>query len=200
VSMNSLLFQTIAARAGSSSNPAIADLLSRFCSSSDGNPAQDLGELLSQLGNGNPLISALTKHFAEMQTNASARPQPPVIDVEPETGKSGTIDHQIQKSKEDFTGCVSALRQDVQSMSAELKVLRERNDLLAATLGACCLCWGQDAECRFCRGRGRPGFAMPDEAHLGEFVLPAIQMLRAQRAKSNGSSPSPKAKIAETGA
>lgn len=40
---------------------------------------------------------------------------------------------------------------------------------LAAALGACGLCWGEDSTCLGCRGRGRPGMIRPDpemRAHL----------------------------------
>ena len=33
---------------------------------------------------------------------------------------------------------------------------------LAAALGACGLCWGDDPACRGCHGRGRPGMVRPD--------------------------------------
>jgi hypothetical protein len=33
---------------------------------------------------------------------------------------------------------------------------------LAAALGACGICWGEDEFCPSCRGRGRPGMVRPD--------------------------------------
>ena len=35
---------------------------------------------------------------------------------------------------------------------------------LAAALGACGLCWGEDQQCPGCHGRGRAGMVRPDEA------------------------------------
>jgi len=35
---------------------------------------------------------------------------------------------------------------------------------LAAALGACGLCWGDDQSCPGCHGRGRAGMVRPDEA------------------------------------
>lgn len=47
---------------------------------------------------------------------------------------------------------------------------------LAAALGACGLCWGEDDMCPSCRGRGRPGMVRPDpalrERLLGPFRQP----------------------------
>lgn len=33
---------------------------------------------------------------------------------------------------------------------------------LAAALGACGICWGEDSSCLGCRGRGKPGMIRPD--------------------------------------
>jgi hypothetical protein len=191
--MNTLLLQMITARAGGA-NPALAEILGRFNS---GDPsAQDPQELFAQLGSGNPLLSALGKHFVAGQNNGSAQ----VIDVESEADRGQATGHDDESQEENSSEVANELREDLRKLSAELKVLRDRNDLLAAALGACCLCWGQDPDCRFCRGRGRPGFAAPDEAHIGEFVLPAIHMLRVQRAKNNRSSPPANSVAKGTGA
>lgn len=40
--------------------------------------------------------------------------------------------------------------------------LQTRLGYLAAALGACGLCWGEDAECPGCRGRGTVGMVRPD--------------------------------------
>lgn len=56
--------------------------------------------------------------------------------------------------------------------------LREKNDLLAAALGACAECWGATPDCIACQGQGRPGFFPPDIACFTHFVLPALR--RAQ--------------------
>jgi hypothetical protein len=79
---------------------------------------------------------------------------------------------------------VLELRQQAESMFAELSQLRERNDVLAWALGACGLCWGEDEQCRACRGRGRPGFAIPDRQKFAQYVLPAARMLQVKRKKT----------------
>ena len=198
--MNALLFQIIAARAGSDNNPAVAQMLARLNGAPEAGPIPDPEQLLAQLGGGNPLMSALGKQLAEMQTKVSARTSAPIIDVEPEPAQTQVNKESNELSEKGSSVAVNELREDLKNLSAEIRALRERNDLLAATLGACCLCWGQDPECRACRGRGRPGYAMADEALFCEFVLPAIRMLRAQRAKRGGASVAPQQKPAESSA
>ena len=51
--------------------------------------------------------------------------------------------------------------------SASLRLSR-----LAAALGACGLCWGDDPACLGCRGRGRPGMVRPDPQIRAELFGP----------------------------
>ena len=175
--MTSLLLEMLASRTnGNSSNPALADMIARL-RSAPGDGANPISpELLSQLAaNGNPMASLLAKHMAQTQA------RPTVIEVQPEEVTSFS-EQPAQESLDAPDPAVSELRAHVESMFAELKQLRERMDDLAAALGACCLCWGRDSQCRICRGRGTPGFSRPEQALFEEFVLPAIRTLRAQTA------------------
>ena len=43
------------------------------------------------------------------------------------------------------------------------RVAARRLTDLAAAMGACGICWGEDPACRGCRGRGRPGMVRPDQ-------------------------------------
>lgn len=63
----------------------------------------------------------------------------------------------------------------------EVEDLRQANDTLASALGACPICWGGDLACEVCAGRGRAGYAAPDPALFREFVLPAVERVRAMR-------------------
>lgn len=42
------------------------------------------------------------------------------------------------------------------------QIASQRLSELAAALGACGLCWGDDPACLGCRGRGKPGMIRPD--------------------------------------
>jgi hypothetical protein len=56
----------------------------------------------------------------------------------------------------------------------ELEELRERNEALAAALGACFACWGTDIFCTHCGGEGRPGAATPEPRLFRQLVAPAV--------------------------
>jgi hypothetical protein len=55
------------------------------------------------------------------------------------------------------------------------------NTLLAAALGAC-ECWGLQADCGLCQGRGSAGWIQPEADLFDEFVRPAIARLPGIRA------------------
>lgn len=70
---------------------------------------------------------------------------------------------------------VRALVEHARAMEQELEMLRHRNDSLAAALGACYLCFGQDMGCPACRGRGYPGRRAPHPAHFRYWVQPVLE-------------------------
>ncbi len=52
--------------------------------------------------------------------------------------------------------------------------LVDRQVLLAAALGAC-VCWGEDAGCPECGGKGSAGWVPPDPELFAEYVVPAVR-------------------------
>jgi hypothetical protein len=72
---------------------------------------------------------------------------------------------------------VDRVRARVQDMRDELVLLRARNERLAAGLGACALCWGDDDDCTRCGGDGIPGWLDPDPIAFTELVAPAVTRL-----------------------
>lgn len=48
-----------------------------------------------------------------------------------------------------------------------------RNLALASALGACD-CWGEDARCPVCHGKGRPGWTLPEKPFFDYYVRPAV--------------------------
>jgi hypothetical protein len=65
----------------------------------------------------------------------------------------------------------------------ELADLREVNDTCAAALGACRICWGGDAGCPRCAGRGRAGASLPDPELFDALVAPAVRRMASARAR-----------------
>ena len=187
--MNAMLLQLIAAQASTGRNSRMAEAMARVQAISANNPGMDPRELLAQLGNNNPMVNMLLKQLNEQQQNAAKGNEAPVIDVEAVQTVPELPNTVAPDAAPDSEAVLQQIRQEMESMRTEVQVLRERNDLFAAALGACCLCWGQDLSCRSCRGRGGPGFSMPDESLFGEYVVPALQTLQARKTKFKKPSP-----------
>jgi hypothetical protein len=73
------------------------------------------------------------------------------------------------------------LRERFEAMEDELDELRDRNDMLAAALGACAQCWGEDPGCELCAGGGGPGSYPPDQHLFDQLVRPGLRKLHATR-------------------
>lgn len=200
--MNTLLLELVAARAAESGNPMVADILARMRRDGDTNNNQNEQERLAEHDHGDPAARLVAKYVADQKAAALACEQPSIIHVEPANDahdsarNSGIAPAEGQCSSD----AMRELRFQVESMFAELKEHRERMDQVAWALGACCLCWGKDADCRICRGRGCPGFAMPDEKLFAELILPAVRVLRAQAEKRNGTGRHSPPRVTDPGA
>jgi len=192
--MNQLLMQMLAARGGAA-NPMVADLLARMNSGGPGGCA-NVEELLAQQAATNPVAALFAKQFAAQKAARGAIDESRVIDIEATPTAAEEEEAAAAAAMEARSRELNLLREKMNTVLTELELLRQRNDTLAAAVGACCLCWGQNIDCRSCRGRGGPGFCIPDESLFEEFVLPAIRTLRAQKAKNPAFSQRPQARTA----
>jgi hypothetical protein len=62
------------------------------------------------------------------------------------------------------------------------RTLLAHSDFLAAAVGACPECWGEDAECRECGGQGGPGAYVPERICFEEIVRPVLDRMRQRLA------------------
>lgn len=69
--------------------------------------------------------------------------------------------------------------EQIQQITAAFDALQSRTRMLAAALGACEQCFGEDLLCESCSGCGIPGWAMPHPASFRKYVLPALTKARA---------------------
>jgi hypothetical protein len=175
--MMPLIYQMCAARLAQSSDPAAAQLLARI-NSADGGAPPDLRELVQSMAGNNPTMQFLAQHLETLRAS-------------PAEAQGVTIEGVAEPSDSDDPGAAAALlelRAQVDSMFEELTMLRRRNEALALALGACPACWGEDSQCRFCRGQGVPGFSRPDTAAFLHYVVPAGKTWRFFRGLENNGS------------
>lgn len=175
--MTAALLDLLTARATGQQNGPVLELLAKLRA---GEPLPRAPELLAQLGNTNPMFGLLAQ---QLMQSALSRPRP-AIDVEPLDAKDepdiGAAPEPAAATPDDGVEILE-LRERIQTLTGETQTLSSRLGQLAEALGACGLCWGEDRDCRACRGRGRPGYALPNESLFEELVLPAVRVLRAQR-------------------
>jgi hypothetical protein len=175
---SALLLELLAARQGGSTNPALQDMLARLRSGGDVAGGRSMQDMLAQLAQSNPKLSSLLQ-----QMNTRSAPGV-VVDAETnEVAGPSAREEFVEDANSAAIAMTEEIRGQAQAAMADLAIYAERTDRCAAALGACGLCWGEDTNCRACRGRGRPGFALPDEMLFEEMIVPAIRMLRAHRAR-----------------
>jgi hypothetical protein len=133
---------------------------------SAGEIAPSRSELLAQLAEGDPRMAALAKYFAQREAEQLVVPD----QEEPK-------DRAPERKRESF----QRLQRLMKQIYAELETLRERNDSLAAALGACYLCWGEDPLCALCGGTGAPGADSPDRALFAHYISPVLGRVRSKR-------------------
>lgn len=136
-------------------------------------------QLLAQMGETDPRVSLVTKYLASRREAEEAEAE------EAEAAQAEAAAAEAEKQ-----AAVRSLQRMARSMYAELEELRGRNDMLAAALGACYLCWGENVACEICGGAGVPGSAPPDPGLFREVVLPAVGRMQRRR-KQAGARPAP---------
>lgn len=128
------------------------------------NDIPNIESLLEQMGDSNPqLQQKLQLITALMNNNNSASTEEDSIDKR----------RRIRAKKK------------LQRLYRENEILKERNEDLAAALGTCPDCWGENRGCKTCRGEGSPGYFTVDEEAFTEYVMPVLEKLGLLKNNSN---------------
>lgn len=104
------------------------------------------------------IVSAIGSLLQEQQATAQRT----------ESGRLAECEEQLAA----LSSRCQALRDIAQRLESERNALRRRNAALAAALGACPRCWGEEAGCPTCAGEGVPGSAPPHPLHYQHYVAP----------------------------
>lgn len=141
---------------------------------------QDL--LLSQLDSTNPTTALLANYLSQQHPDPDADATDDDEDEEDlQHPQSVEALEDIQKQSHKLLQAIRYLRREVDELYAELDDMHERNDALAAALGACYLCWGEDLDCEICGGKGQPGAFLPDADMFTHYILPAVSRRQHQQ-------------------
>ena len=143
-------------------------LLESYASGSQGGVGVE--QLLAQMGEGDPRVGLVTKYLASRREAEEA-----------EAEEAAAAEAQAAAAEAEKQAAMRTLQRMARSMYAELEELRGRNDMLAAALGACYLCWGENALCEVCGGAGAPGSTPPDAELFAALVVPAARRMQRRR-------------------
>ncbi|PSB14143.1 hypothetical protein C7B76_17280 [filamentous cyanobacterium CCP2] len=141
--------------------------------------------LLSQLDETDPTTSLLVKLLAQQPSETIVDESQSEFELELESESDPERLQKEQRARARAAEKAKALRHlrnTIDLLYAELEDLRARNDMLAAALGACYLCWGEDAQCPECGGQGGAGFFTLDRSLFGQFVVPAVHRYKQETA------------------
>lgn len=131
-------------------------------------PAPDA--FLADFARQNPDLAWFAQLVAmQRQSVTHARSEPPELEAARE--EVVNLSEQLRQSEVR----ADKLQRHVRRLAEELDAALDRLSDLAAVLGACGLCWGEDRECRSCRGRGKPGMFAPEPATRSRFFAEAAE-------------------------
>ena len=127
-----------------------------------------LQNLWAQVAETNPTLAPFVNYLAQRDAERRERESTEEIEIAVE---------QVPDQRESL----QQLERTVAKLYRELEDLRERNDTVAAALGACYLCWGDDPQCELCFGAGGSGWHPSDQALFDQWVVPAVRALQLRR-------------------
>lgn len=94
---------------------------------------------------------------------------------------------------------VAELSETAQKLFDEREQVRARLEMLAAAIGACPACFGENLLCDTCHGAGRPGARAPTLQEFRTFILPAVERVRAAIRRDQYRRPWPRASTGSAG-
>lgn len=136
------------------------------------NPNQTFEQLFAQQLAENPQQQAMFSLLQQMRENREN-------ENEAERNKTREVVH-CKKNLAKAVSKIKSLQLEVAELNEALAAADQFEENLANALGACVFCWGEDAQCRACLGKGKPGIFEPDPALFEQFVAPVLRRRRMQ--------------------
>jgi hypothetical protein len=133
-------------------------------------PQQAMDGFLADFARQNPDLAWVAQLLAmQRQAATSALSNPP--ELEAARAEIEALAEQLRLSE----ARADKMQRLANRLGEELDAAQDRLADLAAVLGACGLCWGEDRHCRSCRGRGKPGMFAPEPATRSRFFAAAVE-------------------------
>lgn len=109
-----------------------------------------------------------------------------------EHGSEALREELREEIREEQAEALDALEAAGAQLLAENRELQGRLDDLAAAIGACATCFGEDLLCETCQGAGLPGSRLPQAAEFHTYVRPAVDRVGAALRRAPARRPWPR--------
>ncbi|HEV2541873.1 MAG TPA: hypothetical protein VGU70_03800 [Methylobacterium sp.] len=117
-----------------------------------------------------------------------------LVEEQGEDNHDGQLREEIREEvRAEQAEAVSELSETARRLFADVEACRDRLASLAAALGACPACFGEDLLCETCGGAGAPGSRLPQADEFHRYVRPAIERVRAALRRAPPRRPWPRA-------
>jgi len=126
---------------------------------------------LERLGINDPRLQVISEFLQKQSMNSN---------------NENPVERRLSREKETLDKFENLVQQ-YKVLADKNKYLNERVEIVAAALGACPHCWGEDNSCASCRGLGRPGHFLPDRGVFAGYVIPAVRTLHRSSQKARSS-------------
>jgi hypothetical protein len=171
---------------GETPNPMLSALIAALSGTAPMDPLALLQTQLATQAQDNPQMAEILRLLTERRQQQQPQEEE-MLSSEEEVDAAYTM--AAGEAQEEGARHVQELEDLVNKVYMELEALRTRNDALAAALGACYLCFGDDPLCEECGGRGVSGSLAPQPAAFRKYVLPAVRRARAIEVGRGGPAP-----------
>ncbi len=141
----------------------------------------DFDTLLTQMAAQRPELSDSLTMMREFQKKQSANKEDSDVDVHTDAEHIKELEALIEKQK----NINRNLLKQFEHIKDNYEMLLGQVDEMASATGACPECWGEDGACKYCRGRGKPGYYLPDQQLFDTYIRPVIQKLKENKPPVN---------------
>jgi hypothetical protein len=141
------------------------------------NPRAVLSQVVAEMAVDDPQMAMVSQYLALQPPDESDEDTASEPGAEPALEVKWMDDHEVMSLREEMASIQNTLEDQMQL----IQELTDRNQELAAALGACPACWGEDDRCPDCRGHARPGTRKPDRRCFEYYVSPLLRRLQARK-------------------
>ncbi len=141
----------------------------------------DFDTLITQMTAQRPELADSLKLMKEFSKKQSEEKEEPAVVAHSDSEHIKELETLLEKQK----AINRNLLKHFEHIKDNYSMLMGQVDEMAQATGSCPECWGEDSSCKYCRGRGKPGYYFPDEQLFDCYIKPVIQKLKENKPPVN---------------